>query len=72
MLIICNKDWGPYQVTIKYFKSGHSFMKVDFVYGGFDDMFDVISKVESSNKVILFNATDFQLFTNSCTYFSFN
>ena len=56
VLVRCvNQEWGPKQVTMKYLKKGHSFMRADSVHRS-------ISRKMRKNKMIY----DFENFVSVC------
>lgn len=65
LIKIVNQDWGANTITIKYFESGHSYMKADSVHGrigkkwkttsnvfDMDDLQQLIESADEKNKVM--------------------
>lgn len=74
-----NSEWGPDEITLKYFEPGHSYMAADSVHGristemkkypniyDFDQLLDIIKKSSKKTKCLVLNISDFFPFTDGC------
>lgn len=74
-----NTEWGPNQITIKYFEPGHSFMAADSVHGNistemkknpniydFDQLVKIIENSSKKTRCFVLNFSDFFPFKDGC------
>lgn len=79
--LVCfvNAEWGPSQITIKYFEPGHSFMAADSVHGNistemkkypniydFEQLVKIIDKSSKKTRCHVLSFSDFFSFQDGC------